>query len=86
MRRTGNRVPTIRGQLTRIVLIPSLCFLVLWLVAAVVGTGQAAQLMGTVNQAREGTEVFSMAADKLRDERRLALVELGRAEDRKSVV
>lgn len=80
MRRTGNRVPTIRGQLTRIVLIPSLCFLVLWLVAAVVGTGQAAQLMGTVNQAREGTEVFSMAADKLRDERRLALVELGRAE------
>lgn len=71
---------TIRSQLTRIVLIPSLCFLALWLVVAAVGTVQAVQLMGAVGQAREGTEVFSRAAEELREERRQALIHLGRIE------
>ncbi|MFE1101674.1 nitrate- and nitrite sensing domain-containing protein [Nocardiopsis alba] len=68
---------TIRGQLTRIVLIPSLCFLALWLIVAAIGTAQAVQLMSAVGQARQGTEVLSVAAEELRDERRLSLVHLG---------
>ncbi|GAB3715718.1 sensor histidine kinase [Nocardiopsis nanhaiensis] len=77
MRRTHASTRTIRGQLTRIVLIPSLCFLALWLIVATLGTAQAAQLMSAVNQASEGTEVLSRAAAELRAERRLSLVHLG---------
>ncbi|WP_083922440.1 sensor histidine kinase [Nocardiopsis halotolerans] len=80
MRRTRDNAPTIRGQLTRIVLIPSLCFLALWLVVAAVGTVQAVQFMGAVIQAREGTQIFSEAAEEVRAERRLSLVYLGRVE------
>ncbi|MFD3685954.1 nitrate- and nitrite sensing domain-containing protein [Nocardiopsis sp. NPDC058631] len=80
MRRIRDNASTIRGQLTRIVLIPSLCFLTLWLVVAAVGMVQAVQLMGAVTQAREGTAVFSRAADELRVERRLSLVYQGRFE------
>ncbi|MFD6952286.1 MULTISPECIES: nitrate- and nitrite sensing domain-containing protein [unclassified Nocardiopsis] len=80
MRRTRDNAPTIRGQLTRIVLIPSLCFLALWLVVAAVGTIQAVQLMGAVNQAREGTQVFSDVSKELRAERRLSVIYLGRYE------
>ncbi|WP_150243781.1 sensor histidine kinase [Nocardiopsis quinghaiensis] len=80
MRSTRDNAPTIRGQLTRIVLIPSLCFLALWLVVAAVGTVQAVQLMGAVNQAREGTRVFSDVSEELRAERRLSMIDLGRFE------
>ncbi|MGW9350296.1 nitrate- and nitrite sensing domain-containing protein [Nocardiopsis flavescens] len=80
MRRTRVKASTIRGQLTRIVLVPSLCFLALWLVVAAVGTVQAVRLMGSVAQAREGTEAFSAAVLELRSERRLGLVQLGRLE------
>src|SRR5699024_4547100 len=71
----------IRSQLTRIVLIPGLCFLALLLVVAAAGTVQAVQLMGAVGQAREGTEVFSRVAEELREERRQALIHLGRTEN-----
>lgn len=77
----GDNTSTIRSQLTRIVLIPSLCFLALWLVVAAAGTVQAVQLMGAVGQAREGTEVFSRAAEELREERRQAMIHLGRTEN-----
>ncbi|WP_083926884.1 nitrate- and nitrite sensing domain-containing protein [Nocardiopsis valliformis] len=77
MRRTHASTRTIRGQLNRIVLIPSLCFLALWLIVATLGTVQAAQLMGAVSQAKEGTEVLSQAATELRAERRLSMVHLG---------
>ncbi|MEU3019324.1 nitrate- and nitrite sensing domain-containing protein [Nocardiopsis sp. NPDC007018] len=77
MRRTHASNRTIRGQLNRIVLIPSLCFLALWLIVATLGTAQAAQLMNAVGQAREGTEVLSRAATELRAERRLSMVHLG---------
>ncbi|MFE6387351.1 nitrate- and nitrite sensing domain-containing protein [Nocardiopsis dassonvillei] len=80
MRRTRDNAPTIRRQLTRIVLIPSLCFLALWLVVAAIGTIRAVQFMGAVVQAREGTQVFSAAAGEVRAERRLSLVHLGRFE------
>jgi signal transduction histidine kinase len=80
MRRTRDNAPTIRRQLTRIVLIPSLCFLALWLVVAAIGTIRAVQFMEAVVQAREGTQVFSAAADEVRAERRLSLVHLGRFE------
>ncbi|WP_116244329.1 ATP-binding protein [Nocardiopsis sp. FIRDI 009] len=80
MRRTRDRAPTIRAQLTRIVLIPSLCFLALWLVVAAVGTAQAVQLMSAVAQAREGARAYSAAANELRAERRLTVVHLGLGE------
>ncbi|WP_444960637.1 nitrate- and nitrite sensing domain-containing protein [Nocardiopsis sp. M1B1] len=80
MRRTRDNAPTIRRQLTRIVLIPSLCFLALWLVVAAIGTIRAVQFMGAVVQAREGTQVFSAAAEEVKAERRLSLVHLGRFE------
>ncbi|GHC92228.1 histidine kinase [Nocardiopsis terrae] len=77
MRRTHASTRTIRGQLTRIVLIPSLCFLALWLIVATLGTIQAAQLMSAVSQAKEGTQTLSRAATELRAERRLSMVHLG---------
>jgi hypothetical protein len=80
MRRTRVKASTIRGQLNRIVLVPSLCFLALWLIVAAVGTVQAVRLMGAVAQAREGADVFSAAVLELRAERRLGLVHLGRLE------
>ncbi|WP_304451007.1 nitrate- and nitrite sensing domain-containing protein [Nocardiopsis sp. YSL2] len=80
MRTNRDNASTIRGQLTRIVLIPSLCFLALWLVVASVGTVRAVQLMGDVGRAAEGTEIFSRAATELRDERRDTLVHMGRSE------
>ena len=80
MRRTRVKASTIHGQLNRIVLVPSLCFLALWLIVAAVGTVQAVRLMGTVAQAREGTEVFADAVRELRAERRMSLVHLGRSE------
>ncbi|WP_017614422.1 sensor histidine kinase, partial [Nocardiopsis salina] len=80
MRKNGDGASTIRGQLNRIVLVPSLCFLALWLVVAAVGTVQAVQHMGAVNQARDGAEVFSGAAEELRMERRQALIQLGAVE------
>jgi signal transduction histidine kinase len=80
MRRNREHASTIRGQLTRIVLIPSLCFLALWLVVAAVGTVEAVGLMGDVRRAAEGTEVLSRAAAELRAERRATLVHLGRSE------
>ncbi|MFI6579012.1 nitrate- and nitrite sensing domain-containing protein [Nocardiopsis sp. NPDC050513] len=77
MRRTRDRAPTIRAQLTRIVLIPSLCFLALWLVVAAVGTVRAVQLTGAVSQARDGARAYAEAANELRAERRLSVVHLG---------
>lgn len=80
MRTTREKASTIRAQLTRIMLIPSLCFLVLWLVVAAFGTARAVQLMSAVAQAREGTQILSEAAEQLRSERRLSLVYLGHFE------
>ncbi|MBR8744588.1 nitrate- and nitrite sensing domain-containing protein [Nocardiopsis sp. MG754419] len=77
MRRNHASTRTIRGQLTRIVLIPSLCFLALWLIVAAVGTLQAARLMGDVGQARQATETLSSAEEELRAERRLTAVHVG---------
>ena len=77
----GDNASTIRRQLTRIVLVPSLCFLALWLITAASGTVQAVRLMNAVEQAREGTEVFSRAAEELREERRQTLIHLGRNEN-----
>ena len=81
MRTNRDHASTIRGQLTRIVLIPSLCFLALWLVVAAVGTVRAVQLMGDVGRAAEGTEIISRAATELRNERRDTLVHMGRNEN-----
>lgn len=80
MRKNRDTAPTIRGQLTRIVLIPSLCFLTLWLVVAAAGTVGAIRMMGAVSQAREGTQAFSEAVEEVRSERRMSMVRLGRAE------
>ena len=80
MRRNHASTRTIRGQLTRIVLIPSLCFLALWLIIAAVGTVQSAQLVGDIGQTRQGTRTLSDAAEELRAERRLSVVHLGAQE------
>ena len=77
MRRNHASTRTIRGQLTRIVLIPSLCFLALWLITATVGAVQSARFVGDIGQTRQGTEVLSAAAEELRTERRLSVVHLG---------
>ena len=77
MRTNQASTGTIRGQLTRIVLIPSLCFLALWLIVATIGAAQSAQRMGIAGQARQGTEVLATAAEELRAERRLAMTHLG---------
>ena len=77
MRRNHVSTRTIRGQLTRIVLIPSLCFLALWLIIAAVGTVQSVQLVGDIGQTRQGTQTLSAAAEELRAERRLSVVHLG---------
>ena len=77
MRRNHASTRTIRGQLTRIVLIPSLCFLALWLIIAAVGTVQSVQLVGDIGQTRQGTQTLSAAAEELRAERRLSVVHLG---------
>lgn len=77
MRRNHTSTRTIRGQLTRIVLIPSLCFLALWLIVAAAGTVQSARLVGDIGQTRQGTRTLSEAAEELRVERRLSVVHLG---------
>lgn len=68
---------TIRGQLTRIVVIPSLCFLLLWLVVAAAGTFRAGSLMLSIEQSRTGFDAVDAAAAALSQERRLSLVHLG---------
>ena len=77
MRKTHASTRTIRGQLTRIVLIPSLCFLALWLIVASIGAVQSAQQMRAVGQTRQGTEILSSAMEELRAERRLSMAHLG---------
>ncbi|MDA0567549.1 nitrate- and nitrite sensing domain-containing protein [Streptomonospora sp. S1-112] len=72
-----SRRPTIRAQLTRIVLIPSISFLVLWTVMTATGFVQAAELMLSVAQGREGIAAFTRLAHDLREERRLTQVRLG---------
>ncbi|WP_017606024.1 sensor histidine kinase [Nocardiopsis alkaliphila] len=77
MRKTHASTRTIRGQITRIVLIPSLCFLALWLIVTSIGAVQSAQQMRAVGQTRQGTEVLSAAMAELRAERRLSMAHLG---------
>ncbi|MFC3523030.1 nitrate- and nitrite sensing domain-containing protein [Streptomonospora nanhaiensis] len=77
-RHTGrSRRPTIRRQLTRIVLIPSVSFLVLWTVMTATGFVQAGELMLSVARGRDGIAAFTRLADGLREERRLTQVRLG---------
>ncbi|WP_238581000.1 sensor histidine kinase [Streptomonospora alba] len=73
--------PTIRRQLTRIVLIPGVSFLVLWGAMAAVETYQAGSLLLSVTQARDGISVFDRLAGDLRTERRLTQIHLGAPDD-----
>ncbi|MDT0305257.1 sensor histidine kinase [Streptomonospora wellingtoniae] len=73
--------PTIRRQLTRIVLIPSVSFLVLWAATAAVETYQAGSLLLSVANGRDGIDAFDRLADDLRSERRLTQVHLGEPGD-----
>ncbi|CAM3823264.1 nitrate- and nitrite sensing domain-containing protein [Nocardiopsis rhodophaea] len=68
---------TLRTELSRIVLIPSLSFLALWLVMTATGTFQAGTQMLSVIGGRESAEVLDALAAELREERRLTLVHLG---------
>ncbi|GAA4918634.1 sensor histidine kinase [Streptomonospora salina] len=73
--------PTIRRQLTRMVLIPSISFLVLWAVMAAAETRQAGSLLLSVTQGRDGIHAFGRLADDLRAERRLTQIHLGSPDD-----
>ncbi|GAA1775561.1 MULTISPECIES: ATP-binding protein [Streptomonospora] len=73
--------PTIRRQLTRIVLIPGVSFLVLWAATAAVETYQAGSLLLSVAHGRDGIAAFDRLADDLRSERRLTQVHLGDPDD-----
>ncbi|WP_017540402.1 sensor histidine kinase [Nocardiopsis halophila] len=68
---------TIRGQLARIVLIPSVCFLVLWTAMTAAGAVQAGSMAAAVGDGRAGTAAFTRLAEDLREERRLTMVRLG---------
>lgn len=68
---------TIRGQLTRIVLIPSVCFLLLWTAATAAGAVQAASMAAAVGDGRAGTAAFTRLAEALREERLATMVRLG---------
>ncbi|MDA2808727.1 sensor histidine kinase [Nocardiopsis suaedae] len=68
---------TIRGQLTRIVLIPSVCFLLLWTAATAAGAVQAASMAAAVGDGRAGTAAFTRLAEALRQERLATMVRLG---------
>ncbi|QBI55072.1 sensor histidine kinase [Streptomonospora litoralis] len=73
--------PTIRRQLTRIVLIPSISFLVLWAAMAAVETAQAGSLLLSVASGRDGIAAVDRLADDLRAERRLTQIHLGDPDD-----
>ncbi|TDQ45418.1 sensor histidine kinase [Actinorugispora endophytica] len=67
----------IRGQLTRMVLIPSISFLLLWAVLTAAGTIGALRLTSSVQHGRAGIAAFDRLAADLRDERELTQVFLG---------
>ncbi|GAB3449793.1 nitrate- and nitrite sensing domain-containing protein [Streptomonospora sediminis] len=69
--------PTIRKQLTRIVLVPSISFLVLWTVMAAAETFQAGSLLLSIINGRDGIAAYDRLADDLRAERRLTQIHLG---------
>lgn len=68
---------TIRGQLTRIVLIPSVCFLLLWTATTAADAVQAASMAAAVGDGRAGTAAFTRLAEALREERLATMVRLG---------
>ncbi|GAB3212220.1 sensor histidine kinase [Marinactinospora thermotolerans] len=68
---------TIRRQLTRIVLVPSISFLALWATVTTVGAVQAGALMLSATDGRMGAEAFGSIVGQLREERRLAQIHLG---------
>ncbi|PSK97619.1 signal transduction histidine kinase [Murinocardiopsis flavida] len=67
---------TIRRQLTRIVLIPSISFLALWAVITATGTVQAGAALLTVKEGGRGLDALTDVAAELRKERRLSQVHL----------
>jgi hypothetical protein len=71
------RGPTIRGQLTGIVLIPSISFLVLWTTMAAAGTWQAARVLPDLADGRASIAAVERLTAELRAERRLGLRHLG---------
>ncbi|GAA3765413.1 hypothetical protein HDA32_001690 [Spinactinospora alkalitolerans] len=68
---------TIRRQLTRIVLIPSISFLLLWAIMTAAGSAHAVGLTLSVLNGRDGVAGFGAIAVELREERRLTQVYLG---------
>ncbi len=70
-------VPTIRSQLTRIVLIPGISFLVLWAIMTAAGTWQAGTLMLAVADGRDGVAALGSLTAEMREERRLSQLRLG---------
>ncbi|GAB3500446.1 sensor histidine kinase [Nocardiopsis coralliicola] len=68
---------TIRGQLTRMVLIPSVSFLVLWTLMTAAGTVQAVAIARAVADGRSGTAAYAEVLAALREERRLSQIILG---------
>ncbi|MDS1271399.1 nitrate- and nitrite sensing domain-containing protein [Lipingzhangella sp. LS1_29] len=73
---------SIRAQLTRILLIPSLSFLVLWLVMSVATTVDAVRLMQSTLNGRDGAASFAEIGAELREERRATQVFLGQPTER----
>jgi len=71
------RPKTIRGQLTRMVLIPGVSFLVLWTLMTAAGAVQAVETARAVQQGRAGTAALDALGDDLREERRLGQIRIG---------
>ncbi|MEY9210986.1 sensor histidine kinase [Thermobifida halotolerans] len=67
----------IRGQLTRMVLIPSVSFLLLWALLTAAGTTGALRLTSSVQQGKAGLAALDLIAAELRTERELTQVFLG---------
>ncbi|TQN31292.1 signal transduction histidine kinase [Haloactinospora alba] len=71
----GNR--TIRGQLVRVVLIPSVSFLLLWAIISSTGTIQASEFLLSMREGSDSIAATRGLAAELREERRLSQIRLG---------
>ncbi|KUP96905.1 sensor histidine kinase [Thermobifida cellulosilytica] len=67
----------IRGQLTRMVLIPSVSFLLLWALLTAAGVTSALRLASSVQRGESGMAAFDLIAAELRAERKATQVYLG---------
>lgn len=77
----GGAPRSIRRHLTRIVLIPSLSFLVLWLVMSIATTTDASRLLQSAVTSRDGAASFGAIGAELREERRASQVFLADASE-----